>query len=312
MKQSVFVGIDVAQDKLDVFLSRQTIWEVFANTPAGWEDLAQRLLPLKPERIVLEASGGYEKGVAKALLRHQLPVVRVNPEQARKFAGALGERAKNDRIDARMLATFAQCLETHLLVLPSEDLQLLQSLKRQRDFLQQQVTDTQNLLRTSDQDLMKPLMQQHLATLQQRVKAADALLRQTLRERPALKAQVDLLCTAPGVGVTSAIALLTELPELGSLSHKSIAALAGVAPYVRESGKYKGQSRISGGRARARKALYMPTLVATRHNAVIRSFYERLKGKGKPKKQALAACMRKFLCQLNAMMRDQMPWQGAA
>lgn len=309
MKQSVFVGIDVAQEKLDVYLKPNDTWHLFANTPAGWEALAQLVKPLKPDRIVLEASGGYEKGVAKALLAQQLPVVRVNPERARKFAGALGELAKNDRIDARMLATFASCLDTRLLVLPSEDLQVLQSLKRQRDFLLQQVVDTKNLLRTTDDDVMKPLMQQHLAALTQRVKAADTLIRQTLKQRPALNDQVKLLCTAKGVGVTSAVALLTEMPELGSLSHKSIAALAGVAPYVRESGKYKGQSRLSGGRARARKALYMPTLVAVRHNPVLKAFYERLKGAGKPKKKALAACMRKFLCQLNAMMRDQQPWQ---
>jgi transposase len=309
MKQSVYVGIDVGSEKLDVYVDALDSSQVVPNNPKGWEELAQELISLQPERIVLEATGNYEKGVLKALLAKGLPVVRISPDRGKAFARAMGERAKSDPLDAKMLAKYARCLDTQITVLPSENIQWLQNLKRTRDFLAQQIVDTSNVIRTAVDDALKPLMQAHLKTLKDRLKELEGLITREVKKHPVLYAQVQLLCTTPGIGFLSAVALLTEIPEMGSLSPKQITALAGLAPYVQQSGKYKGQARITGGRDRARKSLYMPVVACLRCNEDLKEFYDRLKGAGKPAKKALAACMRKLLCRLNAMVRDQTPWQ---
>lgn len=309
MKQGVYVGIDVSSEKLDIYIDSLDTWKVVLNQQEGWDELANDLIPLKPERIVLEATGNYEKGVLKALLAKGLPMVRISPDRGKAFGRAMGERAKSDPLDAKLLAKYGRCLDTQITVLPSEEIQWLQNLKRTRDFLAQQVVDTTNVIRTAVDSALKPLMQAHLKTIKDRLKEIEGMIAQEVKQRPALHAQVQLLCTTPGIGFLSAIALLTEIPELGSLSPKQITALAGLAPYVQQSGKYRGLARIRGGRERARKALYMPVVACLRCNQLIKEFYERLKGAGKPSKKALAACMRKLLCRLNAMIRDQQPWQ---
>lgn len=312
MNHKTCVGIDVASEKLDVYVDTLCQFSVYPNTPAGWEALAQTLLPLQPDRIVLEPTGNYELGVLTHLLDQELPVARVNAARVKDFAKAQGQRAKNDRIDARTLAAFGARMEPTLTRLPAEELAQLRTLKRCRDFLGEQVTALKHLIRSATDPVSKPLMEASLADQVKHLKRAEQALRAWVRQQPELAAQVAVLETMPGIGFISAVAVLTELPELGTVSPKAIAGLAGLAPYVQASGKYVGQARLSGGRARARKALYMPALVAVRRNPVLKAFYERLKGAGKPPKKALAACMRKLLCWLNAMLREMKPWQPDA
>lgn len=312
MNQVVCVGIDVASEKLDVYIDSLAQFSVYPNTPAGWEALAQALIPLQPHRIVLEPTGNFELGVLTQLLDRGLPVARVNAARVKDFAKAQGQRAKNDRIDARTLAAFGARMEPDVTQLPEAALTQLRTLKRCRDFLSEQVTALKHLIRSATDAVSKPLMEAALADLLRHLKRAEHELRAWVKQQPVLDAQVAVLESMPGIGFISAVAVLTELPELGQVSPKAIAGLAGLAPYVQESGKFKGQSRLSGGRARARKALYMPALVAVRRNPVLKAFYERLKGAGKPPKKALAACMRKLLCWLNAMLREMKPWQPEA
>lgn len=308
MKQNVYVGIDVSCDRLDVYRDDTQVFGVFENTSAGWAALADELKEVKPERILLEPTGNYEKGLLKTLLAHGLPAVRIHASRVRAFADALGERAKSDPIDAKVLATFGRCLDTPVTKLPAPEIQTLQELRRYRDFLVEQIVSTGHLARSPSCTTTRSHVQTHLASLKRLLQSVEADLKVHVKKCPALQAQIKLLETVPGIGWLSALALVTELPELGTLSPKKIAALVGVAPYVRRSGRYQGQSRISGGRDRTRKALYMPTLVAVRFNPIFAEFYQRLVAAGKPKKKALIACLRKLVCRLNAMVRDQQPW----
>lgn len=306
MNDLTFVGVDVSSDKLDVYVDSTHTWTRFPNTRTGWKMLTACLQELAPERIVLEPTGNYEKGLLKALLAAGLPAARVNAARVRDFAGACGQKAKSDTIDARLLARFGRVMETRVTELPPEDVQRLQELRRYRDFLCQQVVSLRNVLRTAD--TTAELLKRHLQDFKKKLKEVEAQLKAEVKRRPVIADQVRLLCTTPGIGFLSALALVTELPELGHMSPKKIAALVGVAPYIQESGKYKGQARIFGGRERARKALYMPVLTMIRFNEDLKTVYHRLKGAGKPSKKALVACMRKLLCRLNAMVRDQKPW----
>ena len=302
-----FVGIDVAKAHLDV-ASPQTnqTWQV-ANTAPGHQALVAALTGLAPALVVLEASGGYEAAVASVLYEAGLPVVVVNPRRVRAFAQAQGRQAKTDRIDAAVLADFGRAVQPPVRPLPSQQAQHLTELTRRRRQLIQMITAEQHRLDQASPPMAQPI-RRHITWLQKQLKTLDADLAKLIRTSPLWCDQAALIASVPGVGPTTTAMLLAELPELGRLSAKQIAALVGVAPFNRDSGQKQGQRAIYGGRAPVRTTLYMATLVATRHNPVIQSFYTRLLAAGKPKKVALTACMRKLIIILNAILRDQQPW----
>lgn len=302
-----FVGIDVAKAHLDV-ASPQTnhTWQV-PNTASGHQAVVAALTGLAPALVVLEASGGYEAAVASVLYAANLPVVVVNPRRVRAFAQAQGQQAKTDPIDAAVLAAFGRALQPPVRPLPSAQAMQLTELTRRRRQLLQMITAEQHRLDQASPPLSKTI-RRHITWLQKQLKTLDADLAALIRNSPLWCDQAALIASVPGIGATTTAILLAELPELGRLSAKQIAALVGVAPFNRDSGRKQGTRAIYGGRAPVRTALYMATLVATRYNPVIASFYTRLLAAGKPKKVALTACMRKLIIILNAILRDQQPW----
>jgi transposase len=305
---STYVGIDVSKARLDVAVRPTGArWQV-ANHETGYEELVKVLQELKPRRIVVEATGGYEIGVVAALASVSLPVAIVNPRQVRDFAKSLGRLAKTDKIDAQVLAHFAEAIRPELRPLPDEQTRQLQAwLLRRRQLIEMLVMEKNRLAQTHKQ--LRDRVQEHIAWLEAELDDIDENLRDSLQNSPVWREQEDLLRSVPGVGPVLSVTLLAELPELGKLNRKQIAALVGVAPFNRDSGKLRGKRAIWGGRASVRTALYMATLSARRFNPVIRSFYERLITAGKPVKVALTACMRKLLTILNAMMRSGTHWQ---
>jgi len=305
----VFIGIDVAAAHLDVAVrpSGET-WQE-ANDAAGIAALVARLRALTPTLIVLEATGGLEGPAVGEVAAAGLPVAVVNPRQARDFARATGKLAKTDRLDAAVLAHFAEGVRPPVRPLPDAATQELQALVTRRRQLVEMLTAEQHRARTAVAKV-RPQIEVHVAWLRAEIKSLDRALRDAIRASPLWRAQDDLLRSVPGVGPGLATAMLVELPELGTLDRKRIAALVGVAPLNRDSGTKRGKRAIWGGRATVRAVLYMATLTATRCNPVIHPFYERLRGAGKPTKVALTACMRKLLTILNAMMRDQTGWEA--
>jgi len=303
-----FVGIDVAKATLEcAVLPTGETWQV-ANEDGAFLALVVRLRALVPVRIVLEATGGFEHGVVAALAAADLPVVVVNPRQVRDFGRACGELAKTDRIDARLLALFAARVQPELRALPSEAAQALDALLTRRRQLLEMLTAERNRLGFARGRVRRDI-DQHIRWLQKRVKEVDHDLQATVEASPVWRATEDLLRTVPGVGRVVSCTLLGELPELGQLTRKQIAALVGVAPHARDSGTLRGKRMVWGGRAPVRAVLYMAALVAAKFNPVIRVFYQRLRGAGKPAKVALTACMRKLLTILNAMVRSGEPWR---
>ena len=305
-----FVGLDVSKARLDV-ASPQTdqTWQV-PNTAPGHQALLDHLTPLAPALVVLEASGGYEAAVASVLYEAGLPVVVVNPRRVRAFAHAQGRLAKTDPMDAVVLAEFGRALRPPVRPLPQAQATQLTQLTRRRRQLLQMITAEQHRLDPASPPLAQTI-HDHITWLQKQLKTLDAELETLIRHSPLWNDQAVLLQSVPGVGPTTAAMLIAELPELGTLSPKQIAALVGVAPCNRDSGQTHGKRAIYGGRASVRTALYMATLGATRFNPAIRTFYTRLQTAGKPKKVALTACMRKLIIILNAILRDQKPWQQA-
>jgi transposase len=311
MSEAIYVGIDVSKTTLEVGLR---------PAPERWERtyrmeqleaLVGALQALQPALIVLEASGGYEGPVAAALAAGGLSVAVVNPRPVRDFARAVGQRAKTDRVDAQLLARFAQAVRPEPRPLPDEQLALLQALVRRREQLKGMLGAERNRLGRMPAVLTASL-QAHIAYLQQQLAELEEQLQQTLRQSPLWRAEDDLLRTVPGIGQGTTLMLVARLPELGRLSGKQITALVGAVPFARDSGARPLPRRTWGGRADVRAALYMATLSAVRYNPVLREFYHRLLQKGKAKKVALVACMRKLLVILNAMMRDQRPWSPPA
>ena len=308
--QAPFVGIDVAKAHLDI-ASPQTdqIWQV-PNTADGHQALRETLTELAPALVVLEASGGYEAAVACLLYEASLPVVVVNPRRVRAFAQAQGRHAKTDAIDATVLADFGRVLNPPVRPLPPPQAQHLSQLTRRRRQLIQMITAEQHRLDQAAPPLAKTI-RRHITYLQKQLKSLDKDVQTLIRTSPLWCDQAALLESVPGVGATTAAVLLADLPELGQLSAKQIAALLGVAPFNRDSGQMQGTRAIYGGRAPVRTTVYMATLVATRYNPTIQAFYTRLLAAGKPKKVALTACMRKLIIILNAILRDQQPWNPA-
>jgi transposase len=303
-----FVGIDVSKAHLDVALRPSGArWQV-DNAEAGIALLVQELVELQPTLIVLEATGGYETAAVAALASAGLAVAVINPRQSRDFAKSLGRLAKTDRIDALILARFAEAIQPEPRRLPDEQaLQLQAWLVRRRQLLEMLVAEKNRLSVTHKQ--LRPDVQEHIDYLEKRLKDIDQEIQSSLHNSPVWREKEDLLRSVPGVGRVLAVTLIAELLELGTLNRKQIAALVGVAPFNCDSGQLRGKRAIWGGRASVRTSLYMATLSAIRFNPIIRTFYERLKAAGKPAKVALTACMRKLLTILNAMMHSGKTWQ---
>ncbi len=306
-----FVGIDVAKAELEVVVRPSGARWTVTNNPAGLAQLQERLQASAPSLIVLEATGGYEVAVVAALATAALPVVVLNARQVRDFARATGRLAKTDAIDAGVLAHFAEVVRPPVRPLPDAMTQSLQAwLMRRRQLVEMLLAEEQRRSRAP-----RPIQRQidqHVRWLRAQLGAVEKDLAQTLRESPVWREKDNLLRSVPGVGPVLTTTLLGDVPELGQLNRKQIAALIGVAPLNRDSGTYRGRRAVWGGRARVRATLYMATLTAARYNPVIRAFYERLVAAGKPKKVALTACMRKLLTILNAMIARRTAWKPPA
>lgn len=309
--EQVFIGIDVAKGHLDVHVRPSGEAFAVARDGEGVAELVERLQRRGPTLVVSEATGGFEQVVAGALGAAGLPVVVVNPRQIRDFARALGRLAKTDRIDAEVIALFAERVRPQPRPLPDDQARLLGELVTRRRQLIEMITAEGNRARQLESRRLKERIDRHRALLQDELSAIEAELDGTIRGTPIWREKDDLLKSVPGVGDTLARTLIAELPELGTLDRKKIAALVGVAPFNRDSGTLRGKRTVWGGRAAIRATLYMAALVASRCNPVIARFYRRLLAAGKPKKLALTACMRKLLTILNAIIRDQTPWQNA-
>ena len=308
MKEELsYVGIDVAKARVDVAVRPSgNIWSEDYDE-AGIEGLVVRLQTLGPAAVVLEATGGLEVPLASALAAAALPVAVVNPRQVRDFARATGRLAKTDALDAQVLAHFAEAVRPAIRQLRDADTQELNAMTTRRNQVMTMLVAERNRLGRA-LPAVRASIQAHIAWLEQELKDLDDGLRQTLRQSPVWREKDDLLRSVPGVGEQLSVSLLAYLPELGTLNRKQIAALVGVAPINRDSGTMRGRRGVWGGRARVRMVLYMGALVASRHNPVIRQFYQRLLAAGKSKKVALTACMRKPLVILNGMVKSGQRW----
>jgi transposase len=303
----IFVGIDVAKAKLDIFVNGEA-WQV-DNTSAGIGELVVRMRSLEPTWIVLESTGGYESLVLGELYAARLPVSRVNPGRVREFAKSIGQLAKTDKLDAQVLAKYAEMVRPALVRLPNEEEQHLAALVgRRRQLLEMRVAE-QNRLETAPKKL-RTSIRSHIDWLTEEVKRIEKDMDDFIQQTPLWQEKDELLRSVPGIGNITACTLLSELPELGHLDRKEIASLAGVAPFNHDSGRMRGKRRIHGGRTSVRSTLYMATLSATRFNPVIRVFYNRLVSAGKEKKVAIVACMRKLLTILNAILRTHQAWRS--
>lgn len=311
MANETFVGIDVSKKRLDVFVAPSGERISVSNEPDGHVELRDRLTQTKAERIVLEATGGLELPVVGVLAAAGLPVVVVNPRQVRDFAKAKGRLAKTDAIDAEIIAAFAEAIRPELRPIANEEAQEFAELvARRRQLVEMRTAEKTRFLQAVGARL-RAKIRAHIEMLEKMIKELDDDLDQAVRSSPVWREKEDLLRTVPGIGPTIAKALLADLPELGVLNRKKIAALVGVAPLNRDSGTLRGRRSIWGGRRAVRSALYMAAVVASRHNATIKRFYERLRAAGKRAKVALTACMRKLLTMLNAMLKTGQPWSPA-
>jgi transposase len=303
----IFVGIDVSKERLDVAMHPLGESESVTNDKAGIETLVKRLREIQPSLIVLEGTGGLERSVTRALTSAELPVVVVNPRQVRDFAKATGQLAKTDSIDALVLARFGEAVRPALRPLPDEvTLELRALIARRRQITEMMVAE-RNRLSGASRSVRKRI-DAHIRWLEAELDRADKDLDQSIRQSPIWRENEDLLRSVPGIGPVISRTLLAELPELGELNRKQIAALVGIAPLNRDSGTLRGRRTIWGGRASVRAVLYMAALVASRRNPVIKVFYTRLKKAGKASKVALVACMRKLLTILNSMIKHKTRW----
>jgi len=308
MSESVYVGLDVAKATLDVAVRPSgESWQV-PNDEVGVTGLVVRLRALGPALIVCEATGGFERIAIVALAAAGLPIVVANPRQTRDFAKGTGQLAKTDRLDAAVLALFAERVRPTPRPMPDEAARLLDAVLTRRRQLLEMLTAEKNRLGFAPRPLHKGI-RQHIRWLERQLDDVTRDLANQIEQSPAWRAKDDLLQSILGVGPIVSATLLGELPELGALGHKQIAALAGVAPLAWDSGKLRGKRMVWGGRASVRTALYQAVLSARRWNPQIRAFYERLITAGKPTKVALIACARKLLTILNAMVRDNACWR---
>lgn len=304
-----FVGIDVSKDSLEVALRPSNTVQSFTNDDEGIAQLIESLRPQQPALIVLEATGKYERPVARALAVEGLLFNIINPRQGRAFARATGVLAKTDRIDALLLARFAEVLQPEARSLKDEQTEALSDLVIRRRQIVEMITAEKNRLALATKRVRRDI-QVHIRWMEKRLEDINDDIDALIRQSPLWREKDKLLQSVTGVGPVLASTILALLPELGALNRKQIAALVGVAPFNRESGRYKGKQKIPGGRASVRNVLYMGTVAGIRANPVLRTFYERLVAKGKPKKLALAACMRKLLVILNTMLKNGTCWQN--
>ncbi|MEK6763246.1 MAG: IS110 family transposase [Nitrospirota bacterium] len=308
---AVFVGIDISKTRLDVAVRPTGSAFTVSYDETGITTVVQRLRPLSPVGIVLEATGGLEVLLSGALATAGLPVAVVNPRQVRDFARATGRLAKTDALDAQILAQFAEAVRPACRPLPDASTQQLAALIMRRRQLVEMLTAEKNR-RGSAPRVMRTNIQQHIEWLQQHLAQLDQELTTAVQASPIWREHDELLQSVPGIGPVVTRTLLAELPELGTLTHKQIAALVGVAPLNRDSGTFRGKRRVWGGRATVRAVLYMGALVAARHNRVLKAFYQRLRQAGKAPKVALTACMRKLLTMLNAMLKHRTSWRDTS
>jgi transposase len=303
-----YVGIDVSKDRLDVAaLGEKQAWQE-ENTKEGFQKLVQQMQKICPDLIVVEATGGYQRAVVDARFHAGLPVAVVNPARVRQFARACGLLAKTDKLDAQVLAEFGQRVQPKRYEGKSEAEKHLSALLVRRKQVEEMLKAEQNRLRTVSPSL-RGSVERMIAYLKEEKKRLDEQIHDVMREQKAWQEQTAILSSAPGVGLVTTATLLADLPELGKMDRKKIAALVGVAPMNYDSGKKRGYRKTKGGRSDVRSVLYMSTLVATRYNPQIRAQYQQLLKRGKLKKVALMACMRKFLTILNAMLRDRQPFR---
>lgn len=313
MSTETFVGIDVSKATLDVCILPDEQHFAVANDESGWRELREQLSKSgKVGCLVVEATGGLEIPVCGELAACGIPVAIVNPRQARDFAKATGRLAKTDAIDSHGLAHFAQVLRPRATPLPDAQVQALSALIGRRRQVVAMLTAEGNRLSVERVALVQKRIRRHIRWLERELERDNEDLDGLIKKSPAWKAKEDLLRSVPCIGPVVARTLLADLPQLGTLNHKQIAALAGVAPLNRDSGTWRGTRHIWGGRATVRSTLYMATLVATRYNPAIQPFYQCLLARGKPKKVALVACMHKLLTILNAIARTSTPWQLAS
>ena len=311
----MFVGIDVAKAELVVSVLPSAQRFAVTNDEVGVRTLVERLRPVAPQLVVLEATGGYELLAVAALAAAALPVVVVNPRQVRDFAKATGQLAKTDRIDADILARFADVVRPEVRIIPdaaAHELDALLTRRRQLlEMLQAERNRVGQVFGTGKKQVRKSL-KSHITFLERELRTTDTELGEMVRQSPVWRERDELLRSVPGVGPVLSRTLLADLPELGRLSRRAVAKLVGVAPLSRDSGTMRGRRFVQGGRAAVRGVLYMAALVATRRNLIIREFYLRLVAAGKPKKLALVACMRKLLTILNTMVRTNTTWSVKA
>lgn len=308
---AIYVGIDVSKDRLDVHVRPNGEIFAVARDGKGLEELVTRLAACSPTLIAVEATGGFETIVAAALAGAQLPLVVVNPAQIRHFAQAVGQRAKTDPIDAAIIARFVEAVRPTPRALPDQAARLLAELvSRRRQIIEMIVAERQREKRAENVRVRKSLAR-HIKVLEKELPEIDNDIDTLVRGSPIWRYKEELMISFPGVSNTLARTFLAEVPELGTLNRRQIASLAGLAPFTRQSGRWKGKSMIGGGRAALRAGLYMAALSASRHHPQLKGFYRRLLAAGKPKMVALIAVARKVITILNAMLRDQKQWQPA-
>lgn len=309
--EAIFVGIDVSKDRLDVHVRPTGEAFVVTRDGNGLQQLIDRLRSLSPTLVAVEATGGFETIVAAAVAGAQLPLAVINPAQIRHFAQAVGQRAKSDPIDAAVISRFAEAVRPEPRPVAGAQARLLGELVgRRRQIIEMLVAERQREKRADNVRVRKSLTR-HIKVLEKELPEIDRDIDTLVRGSPVWREKEDLLVTFPGVRNTLARTFLAEVPELGTLSRRQIASLAGVAPFTRQSGRWRGKSMIAGGRAALRAALFLAALSATRCHPSLKAFYRDLLARGKPKMVALIAVARKILVALNAMLRDKRPWQHA-
>lgn len=305
----LFIGIDIAKHRLDIAVTPGNQHFTMPNTEAGVQRLPRRLQELQPQIILLEASGGYEFLLVAALREAELPACFINPLQVRQFARSLGITAKTDRLDARVLALYAEKIRPEPRPLPDAQQQELKQLMVRRRQLVDMVQMERHRLQTCHSLRVQESLRSLIKALLTELKALEQEVRDFIDQHPLWDTQDELLQSAPGVGPQTSFSLIAWVPELGALNRRQMAKLVGVAPLNRDSGQWRGRRSIGGGRGQVRRVLYMATLTAVRVNPVLRHWYHRLLQQGKAKKVALVACMRKLLTILNAMLKNQQPWR---
>jgi transposase len=308
---TIVVGIDVSKDRLDVHVHPAGEAFAVARNAEGLDALIAKLAPLKAQAVAMEATGGFETVVAASMGAAGLPVIVVNPAQVRAFATALGKRAKTDAIDAAVIARFVAATNPDVRPLPDAETRVLADLvTRRRQIVQMIVAERQRERQMPSRHLRKSVARL-INALEKELNVLDTEIDDSVRGTPVWREKEELLKSVPGVGNITARTLIAEMPELGQLDRRQVASLAGLAPWTRQSGKWKGKSFTGGGRSSVRTALFMAAMVASRCNPFLKAFHQRLIANGKPKMVALIATARKLLTILNAILRDKRPWQPA-